>query len=62
MAKPKDVSIHEWMAQRFALAQTYAEDGAFMSAARVLKDLSDDIKLHYFDSYRETFGQELEQK
>lgn len=39
-------SIHLVMAERFALAQAYADDGAFHSAARVLRDLTDEVKAH----------------
>lgn len=38
--------IHKVMADDYALADTYAQDGAFHSAAHVLEGLSEKVKLH----------------
>jgi len=40
------MTIHERFKERVELAQTYAEDGAFMSAARVLRELSRELQAH----------------
>lgn len=38
--------IHARFIERIQLAQIYAEDGEFHSAARVLNQLSDELKAH----------------
>ena len=43
--KPKR-GIHADIAERVGLAQIYAEDGAFMTAGRVLAELADDLVTH----------------
>ncbi|MER8786284.1 hypothetical protein NKH71_00200 [Mesorhizobium sp. M0983] len=40
------MNIHEKLDERCGLAKTYAEDGAFHSAARVLKDLAATVEQH----------------
>lgn len=40
------MSIHDLIRERTDLAKTYAEDGAFRSAAGVLRQLADDLDLH----------------
>lgn len=40
------MNIHELIEERISLAKTYAEDGAFMSAARVLRELARDVQTH----------------
>lgn len=40
------MNIHERAAERISLAQTYAEDGAFRSAARVLRQLANELEAH----------------
>lgn len=42
----KNQSIHEYAAERVGLAETYAQDGAFYSAARVLRELADEVERH----------------
>lgn len=49
MAKPEGVSIHHHMQERFDLAQTYALDGAFHTAAKLLGELAADVKKHAVD-------------
>jgi len=46
------MNIHEKMAERAELAAVYAEDGAFRTAARVLRELADTLEAHadYCDS------------
>jgi hypothetical protein len=41
------MSIHERIAERVSLAETYAKDGAFLSAARVLRELAADLEAHH---------------
>jgi hypothetical protein len=40
------MTIHDKMRQQCQLARTYAEDGAFNSAARVLRDLAIVLEAH----------------
>lgn len=40
------MTIHEKIAELTELGKTYAEDGAFHSAARVFSDLSHVVKAH----------------
>jgi hypothetical protein len=40
------MTIHELMEDRIGLATIYAEDGAFHSAARVLRELASSIEQH----------------
>lgn len=40
------MNIHERIDERASLAKTYAEDGAFRSAARVLAELSAELVKH----------------
>lgn len=40
------MNIHEIIAEKTELAKTYASDGAFRSAARVLRQLVDTIENH----------------
>lgn len=43
---PKKPSIHTIMRNQVSLAKTYAEDGAFHSAARVLRELALTVEAH----------------
>lgn len=38
--EPKAGTIHAEIAERVALAQSYAEDGAFLSAARIYREIA----------------------
>jgi hypothetical protein len=40
------MNIHERISEQVDLAKTYAEDGAFRTAARVLRNLADEIEEH----------------
>lgn len=40
------MNIHQKMRQQTELAKTYAEDGAFHSAGRVLRDLAAVLEAH----------------
>ncbi|WP_054310000.1 hypothetical protein [Mesorhizobium sp. 1M-11] len=40
------MNIHELMTDRADLAKTYAADGAFHSAARILSDLAEKVQEH----------------
>jgi hypothetical protein len=40
------MNIHERIAEQTDLAKTYAEDGAFRTAARVFRNLADEIEAH----------------
>lgn len=40
------MNIHELIKDRTELAKIYAEDGAFLSAARVLRSLAESIEKH----------------
>jgi hypothetical protein len=40
------MNIHERIAEQTSLAATYAEDGAFNSAARVLRELALTVQAH----------------
>lgn len=40
------MNIHEEMAEKLGLAVTYAQDGAFYSAARVLRELASGVFAH----------------
>jgi hypothetical protein len=42
----KDQSIHEYIAERTDLAQIYADDGAFYTAAKILSELATEVKRH----------------
>ena len=44
------MNIHEKIAEQVSLAQTYAEDGAFRSAARVLRVLAQEVQQHGEDA------------
>jgi len=46
------MNIHEHINEKTELAKTYAEDGAFFSAARVLKDLAGDVHRHADTCFR----------
>ncbi len=46
MSRVAQKTIHQFMAERIQLATTYAEDGAFDSASRVLLDLGDELRAH----------------
>ncbi|MDC7809970.1 hypothetical protein [Sphingomonas koreensis] len=40
------MNIHELMAERSQLAAIYAQDGALRTAARILRELADDLFEH----------------
>lgn len=40
------IDMREHIKTRSALALNFAEDGAYFSAARILQELTDDIKAH----------------
>jgi len=40
------MNIHERIAEQTELAKTYAEDGAFRTAARVMRNLADEVQEH----------------
>ncbi len=40
------MSIHDRIKDRSELGKVYAEDGAFYSAARVFRELADEVELH----------------
>lgn len=40
------MNIHERITEQTELAKSYAEDGAFRSAARVLRGLAQEIEAH----------------
>lgn len=40
------MNIHDYMTEKTGLAETYARDGAFHSAARVLKELAEHVEKH----------------
>lgn len=40
------MNIHERMEEQISLAKCYAEDGAFASAARVLRGLALEVQAH----------------
>lgn len=40
------MNIHERISEQTDLAKTYAEDGAFRTAARVLRNLAEEIEAH----------------
>jgi hypothetical protein len=40
------VNIHERIAEQVALADTYARDGALRTAARIFRNLADEIDTH----------------
>lgn len=40
------MNIHEYIDEKVGLAKTYAKDGAFHSAARILGDLAEGVKAH----------------
>ena len=42
----KQPTIHDRFTEGVELARTYAEDGAFLSAARVLRDVASDMQAH----------------
>lgn len=41
-----EMTIHKRMTERMGLAQIYAEDGAFFSAAKILAALADEVERH----------------
>jgi hypothetical protein len=41
------VNIHEYIEEQTDLAAIYAFDGAFLSTARVLRELADNIEKHW---------------
>jgi len=45
-AAPRVPTIHDRIKEQTELAKTYAEDGAFLSAARVLRQLAADLEAH----------------
>lgn len=47
--------IHDHIKEKVGLAQIYAEDGAFRSAARILRELADDLDAH-MDSFDEALS------
>jgi len=44
--KPLGMPMYEHMRERFELAYTYAEDGAYRRAATILSDLAADVQRH----------------
>lgn len=42
----KPLSIHDRVGDKIELAQTYADDGAFYTAARVLREAADILQAH----------------
>jgi hypothetical protein len=40
------MNIHEYIDEKVGLVKTYAKDGAFHSAARILGDLAEGVKAH----------------
>ncbi|MCR5855967.1 hypothetical protein [Mesorhizobium sp. J428] len=40
------MNIHQRMKREFDLARTYARDGAFHTGAKILRDLSNEVKSH----------------
>lgn len=40
------MNIHKRAAELVSLAQTYAEDGAFRSSARILRKLANELEAH----------------
>lgn len=40
------MNIHERIAEQVDLAKTYAEDGAFRTAGRVLRNLAEEVEQH----------------
>lgn len=53
MAK-KGQSIHDAVAEKMQLADTYARDGAFLSAARVIREAADMYEAHFYRVSRPT--------
>lgn len=47
------MNVHARFEEQVSLAQTYAEDGAFFSAARVLRRLASELEAHLTASLRE---------
>lgn len=54
------MNIHELIREKCELAAIYAEDGAFLSAARVFEDLGSDVKRHAISRRRETLQAQLD--
>lgn len=42
----RPLSIHDRIGDKIELAQTYADDGAFYTAARVLREAADILQAH----------------
>jgi len=42
----KPLGIHDRVGDKIELAQTYADDGAFYTAARVLREAADILQAH----------------
>ena len=54
------MNIHELIQEKCELAAVYADDGAFLSAARVLEDLGRDVKRHAISCNRELLQRQLD--
>jgi lipopolysaccharide biosynthesis regulator YciM len=50
------MSIHARIHELAGLAQTYAEDGAFRTAANVYRQLADEVQAHAEACDKELFG------
>lgn len=44
--RSKTTTMHEHIKERTGLAHTYAEDGAYSSAARILEELALEVRDH----------------